>query len=179
MAVLPVALLASPGPPPRIMTCWFWAGGSSTLADWSRVAGSCRPGTPVMVTGLVVRSIRTGPWGFGSSIRPPRRHPAVAEQEQVRVQGHAEKQATLRDRHVMPGVGARVVDLERGVQRAVLVQPADRQPAPIGQWQQSGVPAPLLHVSQVMPLLGFRVEADGVGPPLAGVGQVAAGRQQG
>ena len=30
-----------------------------------------------------------------------------------------------------------------------------------------------------MPLLGFRVEADGVGPPLAGVGQVAAGRQQG
>ncbi|CAM5492940.1 hypothetical protein SALBM311S_11406 [Streptomyces alboniger] len=36
-------------PPPRVRTLWSCAGGSSTLADWSRWSLFCRPGICVTV----------------------------------------------------------------------------------------------------------------------------------
>ena len=102
----------------------------------------------------------------------------------MRVQRHAEEQPTLRHRQVVPGVGGGVVDLERGVERAVgVVEPADGQHPAVGQRQQRRVPAAVGHLAELVPLAADRIEPQGVGAPevavpVAGIRQVPAGRQQ-
>ena len=94
MAVLPVALLASSGPPPRIMTRWSCAGAAARWRTGSggRITQAGYAGDGDRVGGQVHqdRALRV------RVVHPAAReeNPAVAEQEQVRVQGHAEEQPT-------------------------------------------------------------------------------------
>ena len=62
------------GPPPQISTCWVWAGGSRTLADWLRESGASRSGTGLVGTGFWVRSRMQGWTSKGSSMRPPEKN---------------------------------------------------------------------------------------------------------
>ena len=149
MAVLPAALLASPGPPPRIMTFWSRAGGNSTLGGLlaaGRIVQAGHAGDGDRVGGQVHqhRSLRV--WVV---------HPAAGEEHPAVVQaGTGARTGACRrtGRPAGPAGHARCRclgrRLEGRVQRPVLVQPADRQHAPVGQRQQGGVPASRLDVTR-------------------------------